>query len=228
MKNRLLVLLCCLLCTSASAVWEPLFPSQVLCAATCSGRWSRPQLSPDLKSVVVSETRGQTTSLWKVAVSQPQSRVLVYRGAVQSWALDAAPYLLVLRPDGTLLSYDMTRRRQRWATHIPFPVPGAALELLIVGELLALRIADPAAPLTLMKTVNGQIVGLTPGFELRRVPAVGRTAEPLPVTTLKVLGETVEHSALAFRLTRNGSGTVNLEGYAYRDADLCVACGFNK
>ncbi|WP_456832166.1 hypothetical protein [Deinococcus sp. UYEF24] len=186
------------------------------------------RLSLDLNSVVVAETRGQISSLWKIPVSQPQKRVLVYQGAVQSWALDAAPYLLVLKPGGTLLSYDMTRKKQRWSTQIPFPVPGASIDLLSVGELLALTLPDPSFSPLMIRSADGQILSLLPGFELRRTPETDGKMEPLPVTSLHVLEQTSLLPTLAFRLIQTTGGAVQLQGYSYRDPDPCIACGFNK
>ncbi|WP_407572235.1 hypothetical protein [Deinococcus altitudinis] len=235
MKKYLPALISCLLWTSAAAAWEPLFAPLQLCAAKCTGRWDQVQLSADLKSVVVAEVQGQVTSLWNVPLARPRDRALVYRGAVQNWALDAAPYLVILKPDGTLQSYDVTRKQLRWSKNVSFLEPGESIEVLIVGELLALNVTDPEFPLFVIDSRTGQWVDLTPGYELRRVPVKPNVDAPLPLTSLKVLQETMSHQnpgdtspTLGFRLTRTSDGAVRLEGYSYREEDRCLACGSNK
>ena len=78
-RKYLLAVISCLLLTSALDTWKTLFATHPL---------DRPQLSLDLNSVVVTETRGQTTSLRKGPVGQLQKQVRAYQGAVQSWAYD--------------------------------------------------------------------------------------------------------------------------------------------
>ncbi|WP_425148097.1 hypothetical protein [Deinococcus sp.] len=224
-RTWLLALIASLCWTWARASWQPLFAPQALCAANCQGRWSRPQLSLDGASVVVAQTQGQTTSLWKFAVNQPRKRVLVYRGAVRLWALDAAPSLVVLKPDNTLLSYDLTQKKQRWSVKILDDV--ASINLLIPGQVLILKTAYQLSSLRLLSSASGQMLELMPGFELR--PASRGGNEPLPVTrseVREVVYASIPGAEVAFRITNTASGATWLEGYgSFYD---CVACGSSK
>ena len=213
-----------LLCwTSARANWVSLFDAQELCAAKCPGRWSHPQFSLDHASVVVAETQGQITSLWKFAVAQPQKRVLVYRGAVRLWALDAAPSLLVLKPDNTLISYDMTQKKQRWSVKILEDI--ASITPLIPGQVVVLKTAAQLPSLRLLSSVSGQPLELEPSFELQTVAQEDN--EALPATGLKVREVMSSPGGVyMLRLAETAGGAVRLEGYGYFYE--CVACGSNR
>ncbi|THF69039.1 hypothetical protein E7T06_13845 [Deinococcus sp. Arct2-2] len=230
-------LLLCLTTPAASAPsdqWKRQL-SQILCSTPCAGQWHSPQVAPDGQSVTVAETKGAVTSLWKFSWGAATKKVLIYQGPVLLWTLDLAPALVVLKPDYTLLSYNINQNKVIWSR--PVAMLGTAptsLTPLIPGRILALtnRPGISADNTELRDSKNGDALQTDPRFQVQLTPSVPQQfPEPLPSADLKVK-ERVQQDSVAAQLGNpvgNGGGAVRLDVYQFiADEVECVACGFNK
>ncbi|MFB9992963.1 hypothetical protein ACFFLM_13390 [Deinococcus oregonensis] len=206
--------------------------SQTLCSTPCAGQWHDPQLAPDGESVTVAETRGAVTSLWKFSWVGTVKKALIYQGPVLLWTLDLAPALVVLKPDYTLLSYNINQKKVIWNQHLA--ILGAAptsLTPLIPGRVLALtnRPGTSVDNTELRDSANGNALQIDPRFQLQpRAPVPQEPPAPVPSADLSVKAR-AQQGFVAVQLGNVGSA-VRLDVYQFFPVDdfQCVACGNTK